>query len=152
MPKFTSFFSAGIALVALALAAPAAQAQTSDFVSISLASNVPTLTSNQPLGLPASSETVQRLSAPVAPAAHTDYFNDSHKDLKQALTWMQETNALHAEYQTMYAEARIRLQLKDYAGAHATALKAKKMSLAASNSEYARHSEEVIAQAQAKLK
>jgi hypothetical protein len=149
MPKFTSFFSAGIALVALALAAPAAQAQTSDFVSISLASNVPTLTSNQPLGLPASSETVQRLSAPVAPA---DYFNDSHKDLKQALTWMQETNALHAEYQTMYAEARIRLQLKDYAGAHATALKAKKMSLAASNSEYARHSEEVIAQAQAKLK
>jgi hypothetical protein len=152
MPKFTSFFSAGIALAAFAFAAPAAQAQTSDFVSISLGSNVPTLNSNQPLGLPASSETVQRLSAAPAPTAHADYFNDSHKDLKQALAWMQETNAMHPEYQTMYTEARIRLQLKDYAGAHATALEAHKMALAASNSEYAHHSEEVISQAKAKLK
>jgi hypothetical protein len=152
MPKFTFFFSAGIALVAFALAAPAAQAQTSDFVSISLASNTPVLANSQPLGLPASAETVQRLSAAPAPAAHANYFNDSHKDLKQALAWMQETNALHAEYQTMYTEARIRLQLKDYAGAHATALEAHKMAVAASNGEYARHSEEVIAQAKAKLK
>jgi hypothetical protein len=151
MPNFTSFFSAGIALVAFAFAAPAAQAQTNDFVSISLASNAPTLSGNQPLGLPANSETVQRLSAAPAPTAHADYFNDSHKDLKQALAWMQETNALHAEYHTMYTEARIRLQLKDYAGAHAMALEAQKMALAASNSEYARHSEEVIAQAKAKL-
>jgi hypothetical protein len=152
MPKFTSFFSAGIALVAFALAAPAAQAQTNNFMSMSLASNTPVLADNQPLGLPAREETVQRLSAVPAPAAHADYFNDSHKDLKQALAWMQETNAMHAEYQTMYTEARIRLQLKDYVGAHATALEAQKMALAASNSEYARHSEDVITQAKAKLK
>src|SRR4051794_6071158 len=114
MPKFTSFFSAGIALVAFALAAPAAQAQTNDFMSVSLASSAPAVASIQPLELPASDETVQRLSAAPAPAAHADYFNDSHKDLKQALAWMQETNALHPEYQTMYTEARIRLQLKDY--------------------------------------
>ncbi|TVT38300.1 hypothetical protein FNT36_19055 [Hymenobacter setariae] len=151
MPKFTFSFSAGIALVAFALAAPAAQAQTSDFVSISLASNTPVLTSNQP-GLSISEEPVQRLSTPSAPAAHADYFNDSHKDLKQALAWMQETNAMHPEYQTMYTEARIRLQLKDYAGAHATALEAQKLALAAANSEYARHSEEVAIQAKAKLK
>lgn len=152
MPKFTFFFSASLALVAFALAAPAAQAQTNNFASIPLASNTPALTGNQPLGLTASSETVQRLSAAPAPAAQADYFNDSHKDLKQALAWMQETNALHPEYQTMYTEARIRLQLKDYVGAHATALEAHKMALTASNGEYARHSEEVIAQAKAKLK
>jgi hypothetical protein len=148
MPKFTSFFSAGIALVTFALAAPSAQAQTSDFVSISLASNTPVLGNNQP----ASEEPVQRLNTPSAPTAHADYFNDSHKDLKQALAWMQETNAMHPEYQTMYTEARIRLQLKDYAGAHTTALEAKKMALAAANGEYARHSEEVATQAEAKLK
>jgi hypothetical protein len=65
---------------------------------------------------------------------------------------MQETNAMHPGYQTMYTEARIRLQLKDYAGAHATALEAQKMALAAANGEYARHSEDVATQAKAKLK
>lgn len=151
MPKFTSFFSAGIALVAFALAAPTAQAQTNDFVSISLANNTPVLASSQPLGQPGNAETVQRLNTAPAPAAHADYFNDSHKDLKQALAWMQETNALHPEYQTLYTEARIRLQLKDYAGAHATALAARKMALAASNGDYMYYSEEVALQALAKL-
>lgn len=151
MPKFTSFFSAGLALVAFALATPAVQAQTSGFVSVSLASNTPVLASHQPLGQPGNAETVQRLSATPAPEAEAAYFNDSHKDLKQALTWMQETNALHPEYQTLYKEARIRLQLKDYVGAHATALAAQKMALAASNSDYMYYSEEIAIQALAKL-
>jgi hypothetical protein len=148
MPKFTFYFSAGIALVAFALAAPAAQAQTADFASVSLASNA-----SVEAGLPATDEPVQRLSVPPAPEVHAAYFNDSNKDLHQALTWMQETNALHPEYWNVYAEARIRLQLKDYVGAHTTAQEAQKMALAASppNADYARSSEEVVAQAKAKL-
>jgi hypothetical protein len=154
MPKFTFSFSAGIALVAFALAAPTAQAQTADFASVSLASNASVEASSPSLALPATDEPVQRLSAPPASEVHAAYFNDSNKDLHQALTWMQETNALHPEYWNVYAEARIRLQLKDYVGAHTTAQEAKKMALAASppNADYARSSEEVVAQAKAKLK
>ena len=151
MSKYTFSFSAGLALVAFALAAPAAQAQTSGFVSASLARNTPVLASHQPLGQPGNAEPVQRLSATPTPEVEAAYSNNSHKDLKQALAWMQETNALHPEYQTLYTEARIRLQLKDYLGAHATALKAQKMALAASNSDYMYYSEEVAIQALAKL-
>ncbi|MFD1872223.1 hypothetical protein [Hymenobacter bucti] len=154
MSKFTRFFSAGIALVAFALAAPAAQAQTTDFASVSLASSTSVESSSRSLALPATDEPTQRLSAPPAPEVHAAYYNDAHKDLHQALAWMQETNALHPEYWNVYAEARIRLQLKDYAGAHATAQAAKKLALAASppNADYVRSSEEVVAQATSKLK
>lgn len=154
MPKFTFAFSAGIALMAFALAAPAAQAQTADFASASLASSLPVEASSRSLAPLTDDEPVQRLSAPPAPEVHAAYYNDSHKDLRHALAWMQETNALHPEYWNVYAEARIRLQLKDYAGAHATAQEAKKLALAASppNNDYARSSEEVATQAKAKLK
>jgi hypothetical protein len=91
---------------------------------------------------------VRNLSAP-AEFTTDAYYDDSHKDLRQTLAWMQETNALHPAYHTLYAEARIRLQLKDYAGAHATAIEAKKLALAAANSDYARRSEEVITKAKA---
>lgn len=154
MPTFTLSFAAGIALVAFALAAPTAQAQTTDFASIALASSAP-LEAGSRASAPASTdEPVQRLSAPPAPEAHAAYFNDLHKDLHQALTWMQETNAQHPKYWNVYTEARIRLQLKDYAGAQATAEAAQKLALAASppNADYARSSAEVVAQATAKLK
>ena len=97
---------------------------------------------------------MRRLSTPPAPEVHAAYYNDSHKDLQQALAWMQETNAMHPEYWNVYAEARIRLQLKDYAGAYTTAQEAKKMALAASppNNDYARSSEQVATQAKANLK
>lgn len=154
MPKFTFSFSAGIALVAFALATPAAQAQTTDFMSVSLASSAPIEASGGAAARPTTDEPVQRLSTPPAPEVHAALYNDSHKDLHQALAWMQETNAQHPEYWNVYAEARIRLQLKDYTGAHATAQAAKKLALAASppNQDYARSSEEVVAQATAKLK
>ena len=154
MPTFTLSFAAGIALVASALAAPAAQAQTTAFASVTLASSAPLEASSRSSASTTTDEPVQRLSAPPAPETHAAYFNDSHKDLHQALTWIQETNAQHPEYWNVYAEARIRLQLKDYAGAQATAEAAQKLALAASppNADYARSSAEVVAQAAAKLK
>jgi hypothetical protein len=152
MPNFTCSFFAGLALVACALAAPKAQAQTTAFASVSLASNAPLEAGSRSRALPAADEPVQHLSTPPAPEVHAAYYNDSHKDLHQALTWMQETNAQHPEYWNVYAEARIRLQLKDYAGAQATAQEAQKMALAASppNADYARSSAEIVTQAKAK--
>jgi hypothetical protein len=141
MLKPTHFLAAGFAAVALLLAAPAAHAQTTAFA----AASTEEVALNRP-DVPA--EAVRNLSAP-AEFTTDAYYDDSHKDLRQTLAWMQETNALHPAYHTLYAEARIRLQLKDYAGAHTTAIEAKKMALAAANSDYARRSEEVITKAKA---
>jgi hypothetical protein len=154
MPKFTFAFSTGIALVAFILASPNTQAQTTDFASATLASSSLVEASSSSLATPTDEEPMRRLSTPPTPEEHAAYYNDSHKDLQQALAWIQETNAMHPEYWNVYAEARIRLQLKDYAGAHATAQEAKKMALAASppNNDYARSSDEVATQAKAKLK
>jgi predicted outer membrane protein len=140
MLKPTHFLAAGAA-VALLLAAPVAHAQTTAFA----AASTEEVASIRP---DASAEAVRNLSAP-AEFTTDAYYDDSHKDLRQTLAWMQETNALHPAYHTMYAEARIRLQLKDYAGAHTTAIEAKKLALAAANSDYARRSEEVMTKAKA---
>jgi hypothetical protein len=140
MQKFTLSFAAGFAAVALLLAAPAAHAQTTAFA----AASTEEVASIRP-------EAVRNLSAP-AEFTTDAYYDDSHKDLKQTLAWMQETNAMHPAYHTMYAEARIRLQLKDYTGAHTTAIEAKKLALAAANSDYVRRSEEVMTKAKASLK
>lgn len=138
MLKSTRFLAAGFTAVALLLAAPAAHAQTTAFAT----ATTEEVASNRP------DEAVRNLSAP-AEFTSDAYYDDSHKDLRQTLAWMQETNALHPAYHTLYAEARIRLQLKDYAGAHATAIEAKKLALAAANSDYARRSEEVLTKAKA---
>jgi hypothetical protein len=140
MQKITHFLAAGFAASALLLAAPAAHAQTTAFA----AATAEEVAGSRP-------ETVRNLSAP-AEFTTDAYYDDSHKDLRQTLAWMQETNALHPAYHTMYAEARIRLQLKDYAGALGTATEAKKLALAAANSDYATRSEAVLTQAKAHLK
>ena len=158
MPTFTTSFISGLALVAAVLATPAAQAQSTSFTSVALSSAEPLVASIQPVEAAsmatAAAESVQKLSAPIDLAEQAVYYDDSHKDLKQALAWMQETNALHAEYWSVYAEARIRLQLKDYVGALATAEQAKKLALAATppNDEYARRSAEVATKAQGRVK
>jgi len=150
MQNFTLPFATAFAAAALLLAAPGAHAQNTAFATASteeVASIRPT-TSRVP-EMPA--EAVRNLSAPDDEVTADAYYDDSHKDLKQALAWMQETNALSPAYHTLYAEARIRLQLKDYAGAHATAAEAKRLSLAAAKSDYARRSELIMAQAKAHL-
>jgi hypothetical protein len=147
MQKFTHSLAAGFAAVALLLAAPAARAQTTAFATAS-AEEVVSISPSNAGAAEAPAEVVRNLSAP-AEFTTDAYYDDSHKDLKQTLAWMQETNALHPAYHTLYAEARIRLQLKDYAGAHSTAAEAKKMALAAANNDYARRSEEVMTKAKA---
>ncbi len=151
MRNFTFSFAAGFAAVALLFATPAAHAQSTGFMTADLRSSSSAVASIQPATASATEE-VRNLSAPADEATTASYYNDSHKDLKQALAWMQETNAMHPEYWSVYAEARIRLQLKDYAGAQTTAAEAKKLALAASNQDYARRSDELLAQAKAHTK
>lgn len=155
MHNFTFSFAAGVAATALLLVAPAAQAQTTGFVAAELrpsSSEVASVSNVNASATEALSEVVRNLSAPADEATAAAYYNDSHKDLTQALAWMQETNALHPEYWSVYAEARIRLQLKDYAGAQTTAAEAKKLALAAANPDYARRSDELLNQAKAHTK
>jgi hypothetical protein len=151
MQKLTYSFATAFVAMAVLLAASAAHAQNTAFMTASteeVASIRPTTS-----GVTESpAEAVRNLSAPADEVTNDAYYDDSHKDLKQALAWMQETNALNPAYHTMYAEARIRLQLKDYAGAHATATEAKKLALAAASSDFARRSDEIITQAKARLK
>ncbi|MGI4863615.1 MAG: hypothetical protein ACRYFZ_06795 [Janthinobacterium lividum] len=155
MHNFTLSFAAGLAAVALLFAAPAAHAQSTGFMTADLRSSSSEVASVRTANTNVSespAEAVQNLSAHADEATNAAYYNDSHKDLKQALAWMQETNAMHPEYWSVYAEARIRLQLKDYAGAQTTATEAKKLALAASNQDYARRSDELLAQAKAHTK
>ena len=155
MHNFTFSFAAGLAAVALLFAASAAHAQSTGFMTTDLRSSSSEVASVRTANTNVSespAEAVQNLSAPADEATTANYYNDSHKDLKQALAWMQETNAMHPEYWSVYAEARIRLQLKDYAGAQTTATEAKKLALAASNQDYARRSDELLAQAKAHTK
>jgi hypothetical protein len=154
MQNFTLSFAAGFAAAALLLVAPSAHAQNTGFMTAGLRTSSSDIASIRTLNTnvtEAPSEAVRNLSAPADEATTAVYYNDSHKDLKQALAWMQETNALHPSYQTLYAEARIRLQLKDYAGARNTAIEARKLALAAANADYARRSDEVLAQAKAQV-
>jgi hypothetical protein len=96
-------------------------------------------------------EIPQRLGAPAVPEEVAAYYDDSHKDLKPVLAWMQETNALSPQSWSLYAEARIRMKLKDYQGARVAAERAKKLALEAAplRDNYAVLSEEVLVAANA---
>ena len=77
----------------------------------------------------AASATVLKMNLPPAPEENAHFYDDSHKDLHQSLSWMVESNSLVPTYWNLYTEARIRLKLKDYAGARSTAEKAHDLSL-----------------------
>lgn len=156
MLTFSSAFTAGLAVVTLLLAAPAAQAQSTGFMAAELPASTSEMASSRPATEPADDVPSDKIRHPNGPneeagATHDD---DPQQELKQSLSWMQETNALYPEYWSLYAEARIRLQLQDYSGAHATAAEAKKLALAASpaNADYARRSDILMTQAKACLK
>ena len=95
---------------------------------------------------------VQLLSTAPAPEALAPFYDDSHKDLHPALSWMAETNRTSPTYWTLYTEAQIRLKLKDYNGAYATAQQARQLALAANppSPSYAELSANVEAKAQAR--
>ncbi|MDO7884144.1 hypothetical protein [Hymenobacter cheonanensis] len=91
-----------------------------------------------------------QLSQPPAPEATASFYDSSHKDLRQSLAWMQETNTVAPTYWNLYTEARIRLQMQDYPGARATAEQAYKLAIKALplSQAYVTLSAAVVAKAQ----
>ena len=93
--------------------------------------------------------------APADLASAAVYYFDNNKDLKQALAWMEKANAAEpTKFWNLNTEAKIRLKMKDYAGATKTAEASKKAALAATppNGEYVKMNEELIAEAKKKGK
>ena len=87
--------------------------------------------------------------APADLASAAVYYYDNNKDLKQALTWMEKANATDAKYWNLNTEAKIRLKMKDYAGATKAAEASKKAALAATppNQDYVKLNDELMASA-----
>ena len=78
------------------------------------------------------------------------YYFDNNKDLKQALAWMEKANAAEpTKFWNLNTEAKIRLKMKDYAGAMKVAEASKKGALAATppNGEYVKMNEDLMAEA-----
>ena len=88
--------------------------------------------------------------APGDLASAAVYYYDNNKDLKQALAWIEKANAAEpTKFWNLNTEAKIRLKMKDYAGATKAAEASKKAALAATppNGEYVKMNEELIAEA-----
>ena len=88
--------------------------------------------------------------APGDLAAAAVYYLDNNKDLKQALAWMEKANAAEpTKFWNLNTEAKIRLKMKDYAGATKAAEASKKAALAATppNGEYVKMNEELMTEA-----
>jgi hypothetical protein len=82
-------------------------------------------------------------------AAAAVYYNDTNKDPKQALAWIQKANATDPKFWNVNTEAKIRLKMKDYKGAITAAEQSKKLALASTppNTEYAKMGDELVAEA-----
>ena len=88
--------------------------------------------------------------APGDLAAAAVYYLDNNKDMKQALAWMEKANAAEpTKFWNLNTEAKIRLKMKDYAGATKAAEASKKAALAATppNGEYVKMNEDLMAEA-----
>ena len=88
--------------------------------------------------------------APADLAAAAVYYADNNKDQKQALAWLQKANAAEpTKFWNLHTEAKMRLKMKDYAGARKAAEASKKAALAATppNNEYAKMNDELLAEA-----
>ncbi|NVO30450.1 DUF2911 domain-containing protein [Hymenobacter lapidiphilus] len=80
-------------------------------------------------------------------AAAAVYYLDNDKDLKQALTWMQKANAKDPKFWNVLTEAKIRMKMKDYKGAIASAEMSKKLATEAKNMDYVKMNDALIAEA-----
>ena len=82
-------------------------------------------------------------------AAAAVYYADNNKDMKQAVAWMEKANATDAKFWNLHSEAKMRLKMKDYAGATKAAEASKKGALAATppNGEYVKMNEDLMAEA-----
>ena len=82
-------------------------------------------------------------------AAAAVYYADNNKDMKQAVAWMEKANATDAKFWNLHSEAKMRLKMKDYAGAMKAAEASKKGALAATppNGDYVKMNEELLVEA-----
>ena len=82
-------------------------------------------------------------------AAAAVYYADNNKDMKQAVAWMEKANATDAKFWNLHSEAKMRLKMKDYAGAMKAAEASKKGALASTppNGDYVKMNEELMATA-----
>ena len=88
---------------------------------------------------------VANLNAAPAPEENAHFYDDTCKDLKQSLSWIQETNSGQPTYWNLYTEARILMRLKDYSSAYTVAQRARQLALVApANATYVRLSDDVI--------
>ncbi|TGE29643.1 DUF2911 domain-containing protein [Hymenobacter metallicola] len=78
-------------------------------------------------------------------AAAAVYYYDNDKDLKQALTWIQKANEKDPKFWNVHTEAKIKMKLKDYKGATASAEQSRKLALEAKNADYVKMNEDLIA-------
>ena len=95
-----------------------------------------------------------RMSAAPDPEDIAYFYDDSRKDLTQSLAWMVESNAVAPTYWNLYVESRIRLKMKDYAGAKNAAEKSYQLALKSmpASQEYMELSAAVVAKAHALAK
>ncbi|HEX8328352.1 MAG TPA: DUF2911 domain-containing protein [Hymenobacter sp.] len=82
-------------------------------------------------------------------AAAAVYYADNNKDMKQAVAWMEKANATDPKFWNLHSEAKMRLKMKDYAGAAKAAEASKKGALAATppNGDYVKMNDELLATA-----
>ncbi|TLM89560.1 DUF2911 domain-containing protein [Hymenobacter jeollabukensis] len=80
-------------------------------------------------------------------AAAALYYYDNGKDLNQALSWIQKANATEPKFWNVHTEAKIKLKLKDYVGAEASADQSRKLALEAKNIDYVKMNELLMIEA-----
>ncbi|SDY06843.1 DUF2911 domain-containing protein [Hymenobacter psychrophilus] len=95
------------------------------------------------------SEKVTKNASPTSGdlAAAAVYYLDNDKDMKQALTWMQQANAKDPKFWNVLTEAKIRMKMKDYKGAITAAEMSKKLATEAKNMDYVKMNDELIMEA-----
>jgi len=148
MMNFDSY-RAALLVVLLSLVGGAARAQTPAGTAIITTDGTLAMLTPGDLAPDAVARPTLKLSQPPAPETNASFYDGSHKDLRQSLAWMQETNAQAPTYWNLYTEARIRLQLQDYPGARTTAEQAYQLALKAlpASQEYVLLSTAVVAKA-----
>ncbi|TGE16790.1 DUF2911 domain-containing protein [Hymenobacter elongatus] len=77
-------------------------------------------------------------------AAAAVYYYDNDKDMKQALTWIQKANEKDPKFWNVHTEAKIKMKMKDYKGATASAEQSRKLALDAKNADYVKMNEDLI--------
>ncbi|GAA4017892.1 DUF2911 domain-containing protein [Hymenobacter fastidiosus] len=77
-------------------------------------------------------------------AAAAVYYLDNDKDMKQALTWIQKANEKDAKFWNVHTEAKIRMKMKDYKGATASAEQSRKLALEGKNADYVKMNEDLM--------